>query len=201
MTLVFATTNPHKLQEIRDILGPLAIDVQGLDDVGRAVSEPVESEATLAGNARLKAVTYARALGRMCLADDSGLEVDALGGAPGVHSARYAGRGATREERDRANREKLVAELGRLADVSRTARLVCCLCLADATGRILFEAEGAIHALIVDEPRGNRGFGYDAHLFLPDAGRTVAELTPDELNARSHRAVAVRALHAFLTSR
>jgi len=200
MQLVFATTNPHKLQEIREILGPLGVEVLGLSELGREVPEPVEVEPTLEGNARLKAATYARALGRSCLADDSGLEVDALGGAPGVSSARFAGTGGTREERDRANREKLVRELGKLGAVDRAARLVCTLCLADATGRILFETRGAIDAVVVDVPRGGNGFGYDALLFLPDAGKTVAELAPAELNARSHRGAAARALHGWLAT-
>jgi XTP/dITP diphosphohydrolase len=198
MRLAFATTNPHKLQEIREILGPLGVEVHGLSELGHDLPEPAETDPTLEGNARIKAATYARALGRTCLADDSGLEVDALGGAPGVHSARFAGTGTTREERDRANREKLLAELEKLGAVDRSAHLVCTLCLADATGRILFEARGAIDAVIVDEPRGDHGFGYDALLFLPDVGRTVAELAPAELNARSHRGAAARALHAWL---
>ncbi|HEY3496900.1 MAG TPA: RdgB/HAM1 family non-canonical purine NTP pyrophosphatase [Polyangiaceae bacterium] len=200
MQLVFATTNPHKLREMREILGPLGVEVSGLDAPGRAVPEPVETEATLEGNARLKAATYARALGRTCLADDSGLEVEALGGAPGVHSARYAepGATATREERDRANREKLVAELRKLGATNRKTRLVCALCLADAAGRILFEARGTLDATVTDEPRGEHGFGYDSLLFLPDLNRTVAELSSDELNARSHRGAAARALHAWL---
>jgi XTP/dITP diphosphohydrolase len=196
--LAFATTNPHKLEEIREILGPLGVQVRGLAELGRAVPEPAETASTLEGNARIKATAYARALGQVCLADDSGLEVDALGGAPGIHSARYAGVGATREERDRANREKLVAELRKLGPVVRTAHLVCTLCLADASGRVLVETRGAIDAEVVDEPRGGSGFGYDAHLFLPDARKTLAELTPAELNARSHRGAAVRSLHAWL---
>jgi XTP/dITP diphosphohydrolase len=200
MPLVFATTNPHKLREIREILGPLGIDVRGLEETGRDVPEPVETAPTLEGNARIKAATYARALGQPCLADDSGLEVDALGGAPGVHSARYAGTGATREERDRANREKLVAELGKLGRVNQSARLVCTLCLADATGDVLFETRGAIEALITEAPRGGHGFGYDSLLFLPDVNKTVAELAPNEFNARSHRGAAARALHAWLST-
>src|SRR5262249_35286654 len=145
-----------------------------------------------------KAVAYARALERPCLADDSGLEVDALRGAPGVHSAHYAGVGSTREERDRANRAKLVAELRRLGEVNRSARLVCTLCLSDAKGRVLFEARGVSAAVITDEASGEDGFGYDCHLFLPDVGKTVAELPHDEWNARSHRGAAVRALQAWL---
>lgn len=198
MQLVFASTNPHKLREIREILGPLGLEVRDPGELGRALPEPAETEVTLEGNARLKAVSYARALGRTCLADDSGLEVDALGGAPGVHSARYAGVAATGDERDRANREKLVRELGKLGDVTRRARLVCALCLADASGRVLFETRGTLEAVVIDEPRGKNGFGYDSLLLLPDTNRTMAELDADELNARSHRGAAARALHAWL---
>jgi XTP/dITP diphosphohydrolase len=199
MQLVFASTNPHKLRELREIFGPLGIDVRAPHDLGAGVPEPDETEATLAGNARLKAMTYARALGRTCLADDSGLEVAALDGAPGVHSARYAGRGATRGERDQANREKLLAELKRLGDgVSRKARLVCALCLADPGGRVLFETRGSVEAVVTSEPRGEDGFGYDCLLLLPDLDRTLAELEPAELHARSHRGAAARALHAWL---
>jgi XTP/dITP diphosphohydrolase len=198
MKLVFASTNPHKLREIREILGPLGITVTSPDELGRALPEPDESAATLVANARLKAVAYAGALGAPCLADDSGLEVAALGGAPGVHSARYAGVGGTRDERDRANREKLVAELARRGSADRSARLVCALCLADGNGRILFETRGTLDAVVLDAPRGNNGFGYDSLLYLPELGRTLAELSPDELNARSHRGSAARALHAWL---
>jgi XTP/dITP diphosphohydrolase len=198
MQLVFATTNPHKLREMRELLGPHGLDVRGLDALGRAVPEPAETETTLEGNARLKATTYARALGQACLADDSGLEVDALDGAPGVHSARYAGIGSTREERDQANRDKLLRELARRGAVSRKTRLVCVLCLADRTGRILFEARGTLDAVVAPAPRGEHGFGYDSLLLLPELNKTVAELSSAELNARSHRGAAARALHAWL---
>ncbi|HSU42571.1 MAG TPA: non-canonical purine NTP pyrophosphatase [Polyangiaceae bacterium] len=198
MQLVFATTNPHKLREMRELLGAHGIDVRGLDTLGRAVAEPAETEASLEGNARLKATTYARALGRTCLADDSGLEVDALDGAPGVHSARYAGIGTTREERDQANRDKLLRELARRGPVSRKTRLVCVLCLADRAGHVLFEARGTLDAEVAPAPRGEHGFGYDSLLLLPEVHKTVAELSPAELNARSHRGAAARALHAWL---
>lgn len=198
MKLVLATTNPHKVREMREILGPLGIELESLDELGVNVPEPPETAPTLEGNARIKAVTYARALGRTCLADDSGLEVDALGGAPGVHSARYGGIAGTRDERDRANRDKLLAELARLGSVSRAARLVCVLCLAEATGRVLYETRGTCEAVVTTVPRGDHGFGYDSLLLIPELGRTLAELTPDELHARSHRGTAARALHAWL---
>jgi XTP/dITP diphosphohydrolase len=201
MKLLFATTNPHKVREIEEILGPLGIEVQSLRELAHEVAEPVEDQDTFEGNARLKAVAYARALGRACLADDSGLEVDALSGAPGVRSAHYAGIGETREERDRANRQKLIAELARVGAEDRRARLVCALCLADAEGAVLFEARGTFSGVIADEPRGQHGFGYDAHLFLPELGMTAAELSPSQRNARSHRGAAARALYAFLSKR
>jgi XTP/dITP diphosphohydrolase len=198
MKLVFASTNPHKLREVREILSVIGIEVHGLEDFGADIPEPAEDAATLEGNARIKALGYARTLGRVCLADDSGLEVDALGGAPGIHSARYAGIGSTRDERDRANREKLLEDLAGLGEVSRSARLVCTLCLADAAGRVLFEARGAVEAHIAHEVRRGNGFGYDALLFLPELGKHVSELSADEWNLRSHRAIAVRALSAWL---
>ncbi len=198
MELLFATTNPHKARELAEILGPFGIEVRSLADVGGRVPEPVEDADTFEGNARIKATHYARALGMACLADDSGLEVDALGGAPGVRSARYAGRGATREERDRANNAKLVAELRRLGDVDRSARFVCALCLAGADGTVRFETRGTYDGVIVDAPRGANGFGYDPHFFVPDAGKTDAELSSEERNARSHRGAATRALAAWL---
>lgn len=195
---VFASTNPNKLREVREILGPIGIELRGLADFVAVFPEPVEDGATFEGNARIKAVSYARALGETCLADDSGLEVDALAGAPGVRSARYAGMGSTREERDRLNRGKLIAELRRQGAVHRAARLVCALCLADKSGQVLFETRASFEGQIVDEPRGGNGFGYDRHLFLPDLNKTAAELSPQELNARSHRGKALRAFCSWL---
>jgi XTP/dITP diphosphohydrolase len=200
MKIVFATTNPHKAREIGQMLGPLGIEVQSLEGLAPDFPEPVEDADTFEGNARIKAVAYARALGLPCLADDSGLEVDALGGRPGVHSARYAGVGNTREERDRANNAKLIAELDALGQVDRAARFVCALCLADAEGAVLFEARGTFPGRVANQARGENGFGYDPHLFLPDVGKSSAELSPDEKNARSHRGAAVRALCAWLST-
>lgn len=198
MKLLFATTNPHKAREVDQMLRPLGIEVCSLADVAPHVPEPVEDADTFEGNARIKAVAYSRALNMSCLADDSGLEVDALGGAPGVHSAYYAGVGNTREERDRANNTKLIAELNKLGDVDRSARFVCTLCLVDDKGKVLFETRGTFRGVIADEARGENGFGYDPHLFLPDVGKSSAELSPDEKNARSHRGAATRALVGWL---
>jgi XTP/dITP diphosphohydrolase len=195
---VFGSTHPPKVGEIRTLLGSFGVEVVGLDEVGRSVAPPVEDADTFEGNARIKALAYARAFSRPCLADDSGLEVDALGGAPGVRSARYAGVDGTREERDRANRDKLVAEIQKLGPVPRSARLVCTLCLVDATAQVLCETRGTFDGIIIDDARGGNGFGYDGHLFLPDVSKTAAELSHEEQNARSHRGNAARALGAWL---
>jgi XTP/dITP diphosphohydrolase len=120
--------------------------------------------------------------------------VDALGGAPGVYSARYAGVVGTREQRDRANNERLLAELRAVPAEARTARFVCAVCVADPDGTVVAEARGTYEGVITDTPRGSNGFGYDPLLFLPDVGRTSAELSPADKNARSHRSAALRAL-------
>ncbi len=198
MKLLIATSNPHKVREIGQVLSPLGVEVLGLDEIGRELEEPVEDADTFEGNARLKAVGYASQLGMACLAEDSGLEVDALGGAPGVHSARYAGRGTTREEKDRENNAKLLSELSRLGEVDRAARFVCAMCLVDEAGQVRFETRGTYEGQIAQQARGENGFGYDPLLYLPDVGKTSAELSPDEKNARSHRGQAARALLAWL---
>lgn len=189
--ITIATSNPHKVDEISATLGLLGITCVAL---GRTdIPEPEEDGATFEENARIKAVAYARALGETVLADDSGLEVDALGGAPGVHSARYAGIGATREERDRANNAKLLAALEGVPDALRTARFVCVLSIARADGTIVAESRGTFEGVIGHGPRGTNGFGYDPLLILED-GRTSAELSSVEKNARSHRGNALRLL-------
>lgn len=200
MELVFASTNPHKVQEIRDLLAPAGIRIRAATELAEQLPTPEEDADSFEGNARLKAAAYASALGTACLADDSGLEVDALGGAPGLLSARYAGVGATRAERDAANRRKLLSELRAAGEVNRTARLVCALCLADATGRVLFTTRGTVAAVIGEHEAGVHGFGYDGLLLLPDVGKTIAELPAEDWNLRSHRAIAARALVEFLTS-
>lgn len=189
--LIVATTNPHKVEEISAVLGPLGIECLPLPSAG--IPEPVEDGATFEANARIKARAYAKALGAMVLADDSGLEVDALGGAPGVHSAYYAGTGSNRAERDAANNARLLRELEGVPDARRGARFVCVLCIAGADGTIVAEARGHFEGRIGHAPRGTNGFGYDPLLVLDD-GRTSAELSPAEKNARSHRGNALRAL-------
>jgi XTP/dITP diphosphohydrolase len=193
--VLLATGNPHKLDEVRAVLAPLGWHVLGLGDLpGDTPSEPEEDGDTFAANARIKACAYAAATGRLALADDSGLEVDALGGEPGVFSARWAGVEGDRATRDAANNRKLVERLSGTDESARTARFVCAMCLATPDGTILAETRGTFDGVIVLEPRGSNGFGYDPHLWLPEDGRTSAELSPDEKNARSHRGAATRAM-------
>jgi XTP/dITP diphosphohydrolase len=192
--LLFASSNPSKVAEVRAIMAPLGIVVVGLAEAGPAarLPEPVEDGDTFADNARIKAVYYARAAGRWALADDSGLEVDALGGEPGVRSARYAGTGRSRAERDAANNRKLLAALNAVPDEKRRARFVCAMCLADPEGRVVAETRGTVEGVIGREPRGDNGFGYDPLFELPHLGRTSAELPAEQKNALSHRGDAAR---------
>lgn len=192
--MIFATSNPHKVEEARAILAPLGIELKSLADLGCNLTEPEEDGVTFEDNARLKARYYAQQLGELCLAEDSGLEVDALGGAPGVYSARYAGVDGSRDARDRANNERLLRELSGVPPERRSARFVCTLAVADPTGRIHAEARGTYAGVIAEQPSGSNGFGYDPLLFLPDRGCTSAELPATEKNARSHRGAALRQL-------
>lgn len=198
--ILFATSNPHKLEEVAAIFAGRGLTIIGLDALDALPPEPVEDGETFKANARIKALAYARATGRTCLADDSGLEVDALAGAPGVHSARYAGTGMTRAERDAANNARLLRRLRDVPPDRRTARFVCAMCLADPDGTIVAESRGTYDGVITDQPRGANGFGYDPLLYLPDAKCTSAELTPEAKNARSHRGEAARALMAVVTA-
>jgi len=170
------------------------IRVIGLDELETVPEEPDEDGVTFEANARIKAIAYARATGRVSLADDSGLEVDALGGEPGVRSARWSGVEGEREVRDAANNRKLVESLRAVPEADRAARFVCAMCLASPDGTVLAETRGTFDGTVILEPRGGNGFGYDPYLLLPDEDRTSAELSPAEKNARSHRGVATRAM-------
>ncbi|RMF84341.1 MAG: XTP/dITP diphosphatase [Planctomycetota bacterium] len=188
MRILLATRNAGKLREIRRMTRDASWTWVGLADFPD-VPEAVEDGETFAENARRKALHYAAATGLPTLADDSGLEVDALGGAPGVRSARYAG-----EPRDDArNNARLVAELRDVPEGERTARFCCAMALA-VGDKVVCEADGVVEGRIIDEPRGTNGFGYDPHFLVPDLGRTTAELPPDEKNALSHRGRALRAI-------
>lgn len=184
MRLVAGTNNRHKLDELRAILAPHGIDVAGLHDVGLRI-EVVEDAGTFAGNAAKKAVEVAAAAGLPAFADDSGLEVLALDGAPGVLSARYAGEPSN----DRANTRKLLDAMGGVQD--RRARFVCVIALATPAG-LVGTARGEIPGRIIDAPRGHGGFGYDP-VFVPDGfDQTFAEIPAAEKNRLSHRANALR---------
>ncbi len=183
---MLATTNPGKVREFRALLADLPVRIVGLAEVD--VTPPAETGRTFAENAALKAVHAADASGLPALADDSGLEVDLLGGAPGVHSARYAGPAAD----DEANRRRLVRELRRRlppggeGEGGTPARFRCALALARPRGPVTV-VEGACEGLAIAEPRGAGGFGYDPLFLLPERGLTLAELPPGEKNAISHR--------------
>ena len=199
--IIVATGNPHKVEEIREILAVHGFRVLSLTDVGaEGIPEPEEDGDTFAHNARIKATQYARAINRMVLADDSGLSVDALGGAPGIFSARWSGLGVTREERDNANNKKLLEELASTPADRRTARFICAMCLSAANGSVIAETVGEFHGSIGTNARGVNGFGYDP-LFVVDAnGQTSAELTSQQKNDRSHRGAATRAMAKFLAT-
>lgn len=183
MKLVIASTNAGKVAEIAALL-PVGCEAWKLDDFADAPIVLEDAE-TFDGNARKKAHEIAEALGEICLADDSGLLVDALDGAPGVRSARY---GPTDEERI----ARLLRELKNVPLEQRTARFACSMCLAWPSGREALST-GVCEGRIVLEPRGKNGFGYDPVFELPN-GRTLAELTRDEKAAVSHRGMALRAL-------
>ncbi len=193
--LVFATTNHGKLREVAEILGPLGVDVVGVAAVvpGWTV---VEDGATFAENARLKARDLARRGGLPVLADDSGLEVDALGGRPGVRSARYAGEHAT----DAANVVLLLDEMANVPDHARGAAFRCALALAWPDGTIV-EADGRCAGTIALSPRGSGGFGYDPVFVDPASGRTFGELPAEAKNHFSHRRRALDALRLELVAR
>jgi XTP/dITP diphosphohydrolase len=198
--LIVATGNPGKLQELRALLADLPFDLHGLGEL--KATAPEESGASFLENALLKARHAAAAaaavgfrgastLNVAALADDSGLEVDALGGAPGILSARYAGKDAEAS----ANNAKLLRSLAGIPFAQRRARYRCALAMVQgAEDPSPLIAEGVWEGYIVDVPRGSGGFGYDPYFFLPDLRRTAAQLDPDEKNRLSHRGIAVRAL-------
>ncbi|MBI5480464.1 MAG: XTP/dITP diphosphatase [Deltaproteobacteria bacterium] len=191
--LVMATRNPNKVRELQHLLADLAVEVLSLAD-RPDVPEVVEDGDTFAANAVKKASAVAAATRLPALADDSGLEVEALHGQPGVQSARYAGAGHD----DAANNHKLLAALAGVPPTRRTARFRCAIALADPTGRpgaAVEVREGTCEGVILDAPRGQNGFGYDPLFLYPELGRTFAELTLEEKSRLSHRA---RALSAML---
>lgn len=198
--LVFATRNRGKITELRQLVAKLDLDVLSLDDLaeqGIETPDVVEDGDTFVANASKKAREISIATGLPALADDSGLEVDALDGAPGVYSARYAGPDAT----DADNNAKLLEALREVPDDQRSARFRSCLALADCQGPLgdgLLTAEGECVGRILREPRGAGGFGYDPLFFAPELGATFAELGVGTKNHMSHRARAMTALEPRL---
>ena len=182
MRLLVATNNPGKVHEYDDLLAGLQLDLCGLAEVGLD-AEVEETGQTFAENALLKAQTYCRASRLLTLADDSGLEVAALGGAPGVYSARYAGQGASDADRYR----KLLAALEGVPWEKRAARFRCVIALARPDGHIE-TFSGRCDGVIAFEPKGTNGFGFDPVFYMPEHGCTMAELPEERKNQISHRA-------------
>lgn len=208
---VLATGNPHKLEELRPVLlgESVSLELLTLRDVPTPTTEPKETGGTFEENATIKALSYAQQTGMVCLADDSGLEVDTLQGRPGVISSHYStdGRetGLNRDQRDEANNQRVLTELRGVAAPLRGGRFVCVMVVAvpgPDGPRAVFRCRGTFEGRIGEEgqvPRGSNGFGYDP-LFLvaPEFAITSAELSPGEKNERSHRGSAARQLAAWL---
>jgi XTP/dITP diphosphohydrolase len=201
LTLILGTRNRKKCRELAELIAPAwepnprlaRLTIRSLDEFGSSV-EVVEDADTFSGNARKKASETASAVGHWVLADDSGLTVDALEGAPGVMSARYAGSHGN----DEANNRKLIEALAAVPDDRRGAAFVCALALADPTGLIRMEATGACRGRITDAPRGLNGFGYDPLFLIPEYHRTFAELSALVKHQLSHRARAFARLRPLL---
>jgi XTP/dITP diphosphohydrolase len=190
--LLVATTNLHKLEEYRAIFSDLPYRLLSLRDI-RLDMDVEETGTTFAENAELKARSYAQASGLLTLADDSGLEIDALGGAPGVFSARFAGKDTSYEERFRLILERLKG----LPTEQRGARFRCVIAIAEPSGSTRL-VEGVIEGIIADAPRGERGFGYDPIFLVPEIGMTTAELTAEDKNRISHRGRAAQLARVLL---
>ena len=192
MRLLVATTNPNKVKEIRRVLDGADVEVITLDGWSD-LAAPEETGRTFEDNARLKATYYARATGQVTVAEDSGIEIDALGGVPGVESARYAGEETSYPEKF----ARLYAALDRTGTRDSAARFVCALAVASPDA-ILFEARGVVEGRVAQEPAGSGGFGYDPFFFYPPYGRTLGQVSPEEKLAVSHRGQAFRKLREYL---
>lgn len=192
--LVVATTNQGKLTELLQLFDRQPVTLRSLADFPD-IAEPPETGTTFAENARQKALYYGARLSGWVLADDSGLAVDAINGQPGVHSARFAG--VTGPDRDKANNRKLLEMLALLPGGKRGARFCCSLCLVDGDDVVL-EVAGEVPGVIVEQPRGVNGFGYDPIFLVDGEGKTAAELPPERKNAISHRGLALAKLLAAM---
>jgi XTP/dITP diphosphohydrolase len=193
--LVVATANSGKLREFRSLLAGLPYALTSLAELG--LKSPAETGSSFLENAMLKARHAATLSGFAAVADDSGIEVDALGGAPGIHSARYAGADASAS----ANNAKLMSALKGVPLDARRARYRCALVLIEAADTAPMVAEAAWEGFILDAPRGSGGFGYDPYFWLTELDKTAAELSAEEKNRLSHRGMAMRALREALLAR
>ena len=193
MNLVLGSRNAKKLREMTDLLGGLGFTLSDLTPYPHA-PEVDETADTFVGNATLKATLLAPALGAWVIGEDSGLVVPALGGAPGIYSARYAGTHGD----DAGNNAKLLAELAKLPAADRAAYYVSTAVLADPTGAVIAAVEGRCHGVIVDAARGGGGFGYDPLFLVPEYGKTFGELPPEVKRSMSHRAKAFADLRPVL---
>ncbi|MDB6097358.1 MAG: XTP/dITP diphosphohydrolase [Gammaproteobacteria bacterium] len=193
--LVVATANLGKLREFRALLAGLPFKLTGLAELG--LPSPDETASTFVANAELKARHAARLSGSAAVADDSGIEVDALDGAPGIYSARYAGLDAD----DAANNAKLIRALDGLPPDQRGARYRCALVFLEADDAQPLVAEASWEGVLLEAPLGAGGFGYDPYFWLPELGRTAAELSPEEKNRLSHRGKAMQTLRDLLRRR
>jgi XTP/dITP diphosphohydrolase len=193
--LLVATTNKGKLREIRTLMAGVPVTLVSLAEIA-AIEEPEETGATFAENARLKARYYAEHSGLPTVAEDSGLVIDAMGGEPGVYSARFLRADASYPERF----AEIFTRLQKRPDEPRTARFVAALAYVD-TGRVVYETTGVVEGEIADGPRGAGGFGYDPIFYYPPYGRTLAEVNELEKIAIAHRGVAFRAFAEWLRAR
>lgn len=193
MQILVGTKNAGKVGELRNLLADVPVELHSLDEFENVV-EPEETGETFADNAVLKAVYYSEKTGLSAIADDSGLEVSALNGAPGVYSARYAGKDSSNAEKI----AKLLEELENSESDDRSARFVCVIVLTNEKGEIIFQAEGVCDGKIADESRGENGFGYDP-IFIPDGfDETFGELSSEVKSKLSHRGKAIAKIIRFL---
>ncbi len=191
-TVIIASTNQGKLKEFKELMKGLSVEVKSLKDFPE-IGDIEENGASFAENAYIKAKAVFDATGCLSIADDSGLEVDALDGAPGIYSARYAGE----EKNDTANNEKLLSEMNVVSDENRGAQFHCAIVAIDQNGT-RYDAEGIVRGHILRAPQGENGFGYDPLFYIEEFGCTTAELSMDEKNKISHRGQAVRQIVEIL---
>jgi XTP/dITP diphosphohydrolase len=196
MKLLIATSNKGKIREFREMLGQDRFTWSDLTE-HREIAPAEETGATFRANACLKATYYAKALGTWAMADDSGLEVDALGGKPGVHSARWAelnnaGKG------DADNNALLLKQIEQVPDAQRTGRFVCVLALANPQGQVILTARDTVEGRVLRAPRGTNGFGYDPLFYFDELACTTAELPPEKKHEISHRGKALRRMRTLM---